>query len=193
MFPFVLCFLFVSRLNVLDLCFFLLVPPLSYFVCFLLPGPRVRLKRKIMERTTISFVCLSGIFAKMSFAKNNCFCCLWWIFLSTEHVFVRYPWNTFFWYLVKSLLSVQLVSCASIFWIRVLCSCFFVLGGASASFEFCWVLFFCFAYLPHLGLLFFCCCVVVLVLFNFMSWLLVLACGFWWFHFVVNLVGGSFG
>ena len=28
--------------------------------------------------------------------------------------------------------------------------------------------------------------------FNFMSWLLVYACGFWCFHFVVNLVGGVF-
>ena len=63
----------------------------------------------------------------------------------------------FFWCLVKSLLSVQLVS-----WVRfVLCSCLFLLG-VSASFEFCRGLLICFVYLPHLGLVFLPCCAVVL-------------------------------
>ena len=50
MFPFVLCFLFTSRLHVFALCYFFLVPPLSHLLCFLLPRPPRALEKDNREK-----------------------------------------------------------------------------------------------------------------------------------------------
>ena len=184
-----LCPLFSLRISFDCFCFvfvFILVPPLPHLLCFFFPGPRVRLKRKSMQKTTIWFCLPLGDLAKISFAQNNCF--FWWVggfLLSTDHVFVRCSWNMFwgnkgllvafyflfivvslFWCLVKGLFSVQVV----FLFLHFLDSFCFVFvffflggGGASDSFEFCWVLFLCFVYFLHLGFLFLRRWVVVLV------------------------------
>ena len=190
----------------------------SFFLFFLIfcvffsPGPRVRLKRKINEKNNFShFVCLSGIFVKMSFAQSNCFFTFLVDFLLfTEHVFVRYSWNMFWgskglfvaaylllyrcfgvWWRAFFLSNLSLVPAFLgfvLFCVRVFF--FFGGGGAAASFEFCWGFFL--VYLPHLGLLLL-RCRWSYWFFNLISWLLVCASRFRCCHFVLNLVGGACG
>ena len=160
MFPFVLCFHFLSRLiSFFVLCFFLLVPPPSHLLIFCLsfsPGPRVRLKRNTNEKNNyLILFAFQGSLRKCPLRKVIVYLLFWWISFGSQNVLcldilgicfegVRDSLLLFlivvlslFWCLVKSLLSLQLVSYARIFGIRsVLCSCFFILG-ASASFEFC--------------------------------------------------------
>ena len=172
------------------------------FYVFFSPRPRVRLKRTTMERATISFCLPFGdlrenvLCAKLlfmfsfvdSFCLQNMFlldilgicfegvrdslllliCCrcfgVWWraFFLSNLS-------------LVPAFLGFVL------FYVRV----FFILG-ASASFEFCWGLFFVLLIFLILG-----CCFFAAVwsywFFNFMSWLVVCASRLRCCHFVVNL------
>ena len=95
-FPFVLCFHFVSRL----ICFcFVFFSPCSSFFSFCLffsPGPRVRLRRTTMERTTISFCLPFGDLCENVLCANLLsFYFLVDFFFFTEHVFVRYSWNMF--------------------------------------------------------------------------------------------------
>ena len=82
------CSLFDFRISFEYSCFvfFLLVPPLSHFLCFS-PGPYVRLKRKTMEKTTISF-CLpfGGSLRKCLLRKIIVYFVIWWIFCP-QHVF----------------------------------------------------------------------------------------------------------
>ena len=212
MFPFVLCFHFVSRLIFFCFVFFLLVPPLSHLLSFLLPRPPRALEKEHQWKEQLShFVCLSGIFAKMSFAQSNClFIFLVDIFLFTEHVFVRYSWNMFWGskglfvasYLLlyrcfgvwcRAVLLANLSLVPTFLGIRsVLCSCFF-LGGASASFEFCWGLFFLILLIFLILGSFYFAAVWSCWFFYFMSWLVVCASRFRCCHFVVNLVGGLVG
>ena len=65
------------------LCLFVPIPPLSHFSSS--PSPS-HLKWKTMERTSISFVCLWGIFAKMSFQKPLLLFFFCGFLLSTKHV-----------------------------------------------------------------------------------------------------------
>ena len=61
------------------LCVFSSLLLFLIFCVFFSPGPRVRLKRITMEKQLSHFVCLSGIFAKMSFAQNYCLFFILWI------------------------------------------------------------------------------------------------------------------
>ena len=71
---FVLCFLFVSRLNVFVLCFFFSLFLLFLIFWFFFPRPpRALEKGQPWKKQLAHFVCLSGIFAKMSFVQNYCF------------------------------------------------------------------------------------------------------------------------
>ena len=94
---------------------------------------------------------------------------------------------------MKSLLSVQLVSCASIFWDSFCFVFVFFLFGCFCFFGVLLRSVFCFVYLPHLGLLFLRWCVVVLVFqlhvlaACFCVWVLVLS------FFGLTLLGGRSG
>ena len=134
--------MFFSRLIGFVAVAFVLIPPLAHLLFLLLPPPppaRVRadLQRKTKKIQISHFVCLWGIFAKMSLQKS------WFLFsvvdlLCPQNMFVWFSWNVFeairdffvvailFWCLDKSFLSVQLSSCACILWIGSLfCSCSF--------------------------------------------------------------------
>ena len=183
MFPFVLCFLLVSRLILFALCFFSLFLLFLIFCLFFSPGPCVRLRRTTMDRTTISFCLPFGdLCENVLCAHLLCIYFLVDFFLFTEHVFVRYSWNMFWG--SKGLLVVVsyllLYRCFGV-WCRavflsnlslvptflgirsVLCSCFFYFGCFCFFRVLLRSIFFGFVYLPHLGLVLLRCCVVVLV------------------------------
>ena len=179
MFPVVLCFFFVSRLNVFVLCFFLVVPPRSQFLCFFLPRPpRALEKENHGNNTHLILFAFRGSLRKRPLRKIIVFF-LWWIsfvhnmFLldilgicfegTKDSLLLFICCDIVLLVFGEELFSVQLVSCASIFWIRsVLCLCFFSFG-CFCFFRFLLGSVFCFAHLPHLGLFFLRCCVVVLV------------------------------
>ena len=164
-----------------------------------------------MERTTISFVCLSGIFAKMSFAQNNCLFFLCWIsFVHRTCVLL-------------DILGICFEGARDSLLLLICCYIVLLVFGEEPSFcptcllcqhfldSFCFVFVFClnlgalllwsFAEVCFFVLLIFLilgCCFFAAVwscwFFNFMSWLRVLRkCGFWCFHFVVTLLGGRSG
>ena len=97
LFPFVLCFHFVSRF--IFCCFVLFSPFSSFFSCFVFfspQAPRALEKEHQWNEQLSHFVCLSGIFSKMSSAQNYCwFFLLLDFMLFTEHVLVRYSWTMF--------------------------------------------------------------------------------------------------
>ena len=174
----VLCFLFVSHLNVFALCFSSFFLLFLIFCVFFSPGPRVRLKRTTMERTTISLclpfgdLCENVLCAKLLFFFVDSFC--------SQNMFSLDILGICFEGVRDSLLL--LICCYIVVLVFgeepsfcpicllcqhfgdsfCVCSCFLYFG----CFCFFRVLLrsiFCFAYLPHLGLLFLGCCVVVLV------------------------------
>ena len=165
MFSFVLCFLFVSRLNLFLLCVF--SPCSSSFLIFCVffsPGPRVHLKRTTMERTTIwaHFVAFRGSLRKCPLRKIILYFFFCGFLSSTEHVFVRYIWNLF-WGRKGLFVVVVVVSyllfyhCFGVWWrafflsnlslapaflgFVLFCVRVFSILGASVSLEFCWGLF----------------------------------------------------
>ena len=185
MFPFVLCFHFVSRLIFLFCVFFSLFLLFLLFCLFFSPCPRVRLRRTTMERTTISFCLPFGDLCRNVLCAN--LLCIYFLvdfFLFTEHQFVKYSWNMFWGskglFVVASYLLLYRcfgVSCRAVtpsfsptcllcrhfggfvlFCVRVLLFCVLLLLSSFVE-----VYFLGFAYLPHLGLLLLRCCVVVLV------------------------------
>ena len=145
--------LHVSRLIVLVVVVFLLIAPLSHLVLFLLPRPPRALEKENNGRNIFHFVCLSGIFANMSFHRiivsffslgdffhpqNMClFHVLGLCFDGVTDSSLLLISRCFaFGCLEHNLLSVQLVSCACIVWICCLLSwrfsffwCFFCLSG----------------------------------------------------------------
>ena len=170
------CPLFSFRISFECSCFVFFV---SLFLLFLIlcvffsPGPRVRLKRTTMEKTAISFclpfgdLCENVLCAKLLFnfsfvdffcppnmflydILGICFegvrdplllliCCyiVVWVFgeepsLCPTCLLCQYFWDSFCFVLV--LVGV------------------FLIFGCFCFFRACWGLFFCFAYLPHLGL-----------------------------------------
>ena len=160
------------------------------FCVFFSPGSRMRLRRTTMERTAISFCLPFGDLCENVLCANLLFIFAFVdFFLFTEHVCVWYTWNMFWGskglFVVASYLLLNRcfgVWCRAVFLsnlslvpaflgIRsVLCSCFFILG-ASASFEFCWGLFF----LVSLIFLILGCCYFAAVWSCWFFWLYVLA------------------
>ena len=164
--PMFLCFLlslvFVSRLNVLALCFFLLVPPLSHFLCFLLPRPPCALEKENHGKNNyLILFAFRGSLRKCPFAQHNC------LFFSLVDFFC--PQSMFLLdilgFFEGARDSLLLLICCYIvvlvfgeepslgptclFWIRsVLCSCFFLGGGGllllSSFAGFCFFVLFIF-------------------------------------------------
>ena len=88
MFPFVLCFFCVSRLNVL--VFFSPCSSSFPFLCFLLPRPPPALEKDNhgTKKQLSHFVCVSGIFAKRPFAHYHCLFCSLVDFFCPQNMFV---------------------------------------------------------------------------------------------------------
>ena len=93
-----LCPLFSFRISFdffFALCFFLLVPPLSHLLCFLLPRPpRALEKDNHGKNNYLILFAFRGSLRKCPLRKIIVFFFCGFL-LSTEHVFVRYTWNMF--------------------------------------------------------------------------------------------------
>ena len=132
--PFFLASLHLSRLIVLAVVVLVIVPPLSQLVFLLLPSPPRAFEQENNGLKTNHFVCLSGILTKMSFYRIIVYCFGWisfihrtcfvscsrTIFWGSKGLFVASYLFFCIWRLAHNLLSVQLVSCACILWIRCL-------------------------------------------------------------------------
>ena len=170
----------------------------------------MRLRRTTMERTTISFCLPFGDLCE------NVLCAKLLFIFSFEDFFC--PQNMF----LLDILGICFEGVRDSLLLLICCYVVVLVFGEEPSFcptcllcqhfgdSFCFVfvLFFYFGCFCFFGVLlrsvFFVlfiflilgCCFFAAVwscwFFNFMSWLLVFACGFWCFHFVVNLAGGSF-
>ena len=186
----------------------------SFSSCaFLLPRPLRTLEKENNGRNIFHFVCLSGIFANMSFHRIIVYFFFRWFLSSTEHVFVSCSWPMFWWsdgFFVASYFS---LFCVWVFGTQpsfgptcLLClHCLDVLSSFLEFFFFlvflllvwcflCWVLV-CFLSMlvVILGFSFLHCSVLMLLL-HLMSWLLVCVCVcFLWLPFEGNHHGKSYG
>ena len=131
--------LHVSRVIVLVVVVLVIIPPLSQLVFLLLPSPPRAFEQESNGLRNKSFCCLSGILAKMSFHRIIVFFLSVVDFFHPQNMFLFHVLGLSFegvrdslllhicfccvWCLAHNLLSVQLVSCACILWIRcLLCS-----------------------------------------------------------------------
>ena len=190
--------------------FFSLFLLLLIFCLFFSPGPRVRLKRNTNEKNNyLILFAFRGSLRKCPLRKVIVYLFFWWISFCSQNMYLLDIVGICSEGVRDSLLL--LICCYIVVLVFgeepsfsptcLLCQhfwdsfCFvfvFFFLGASASFEFSWGLFFCFAYLPHLGLLLL-RCRWSYWFFNLISWLLVCASRFRCCHFVLNLVGGACG
>ena len=85
----------VFRLIALVVVVFVLIPPLFHLVFFLLPRHPRALEKENNGTHLIFFVCLSGIFAKVSFHGIIVSLFFWWISFIHRMFFVSCSWTMF--------------------------------------------------------------------------------------------------
>ena len=137
--PFFPASLHVSRLIVLAVVVLVIIPPLSQLVFLLLPSPPRAFEQESNGLKNKSFCLPFWDPCENVLSQNHCFFFLWWISFIHRTCFLFHVLGLSFegvrdslllhicffcvWCLAHNLLSVQLVSCACILWIRcLLCS-----------------------------------------------------------------------